>query len=107
MNGLSTPQKDWGEGGPFWIAPEQEQRADVIAAKYRSNQVRDLVPRPDEITLEIRQAELALMRLLDKTHQLAFVGCDLHGISPFYVLSSAPPGNEHFGRIAAIPADRT
>src|ERR1700730_10875332 len=64
------------------VAAKQEKGTDVVAAKNRPQEIRDLVSTPYEVALEGRQAKTPLIRLLNQADELPLVWDDFfHGLS--------------------------
>ena len=89
LRAFGTAEKGRRERWVVRVAAQQQQRADEVAADNRSDEVGDLLTGPDEIPLEVRQADLAIVCLLNQPYEITLIREDLHGAPHPIVRSQA------------------
>ena len=78
VRGLRSTEMDRGKRRVCRITAEEKQGADEVASDDRPHEIGHLFTRPNEVSLEIRQADLAFVSLLYKTDDPTLIWDDFH-----------------------------
>ena len=85
---FGSAEKDGGERRVGRVTAKKKQGTGEVAADDRSHEIGHLFACPDEVTLEVRQTDLALVSLFHETDDF----CACPGmISTAKILTAAPP----------------